>query len=82
MAAPTSTAAPTAVTRRSKMRYVQFGTTDMLVSECCAGTMMWGSFVEDKASAHAQLDALFEAGVNFIDTAEVGRRSRFIPYTA
>ena len=57
------------VTRRDKLRYVKFGTTDMMVSECCGGTMMLGSFVDSKASAHAQLDALVEEGVNFIDTA-------------
>ena len=59
------------VSRRTKLRYVQLGTTDMMVSECCGGTMMWGSFVESKQEAHAQLDALVEAGVNFIDTAEL-----------
>jgi len=32
---------------------------------------MWGSFVDSKEEAHAQLDALVNAGVNFIDTAEL-----------
>eukprot|EP00930_Biecheleria_cincta_P045228 TRINITY_DN31179_c0_g1_i1.p1 TRINITY_DN31179_c0_g1~~TRINITY_DN31179_c0_g1_i1.p1 ORF type:complete len:391 (+),score=60.08 TRINITY_DN31179_c0_g1_i1:69-1241(+) len=52
------------------MRYVKFGSSDMMVSEACVGTMMWGSF-NDEAEAFAQLDAAIEKGVNFIDTAEM-----------
>lgn len=33
--------------------------------------MTWGSFVEEEAEAHAQLDKLVELGVNFFDTAEM-----------
>ena len=43
----------------------------MKVTEVCAGTMTWGSFVEKEASAHAELDAFVAAGVNFLDTAEI-----------
>ena len=57
------------VTRRDTLRYVKFGTTDMMVSECCIGTMTWGSFIDDEAKAQAQLDAAIAAGANFIDTA-------------
>jgi aryl-alcohol dehydrogenase-like predicted oxidoreductase len=47
----------------------QIGT--MKVTEVCAGTMTWGSFVEKEASAHDELDAFVAAGVNFLDTAEI-----------
>jgi len=42
-----------------------------VVTELCAGTMTWGSFVKEEAEAHAQLDKLVELGVNFFDTAEI-----------
>ena len=32
-----------AVKRRQSIRRVKFGTTDLVVSELCAGTMTWGS---------------------------------------
>ena len=59
------------VTRRSELRKVKFGTSDMHVSELCVGSMTWGSYISDEAAAHAQLDAAFAAGANFIDTAEL-----------
>ncbi|MBL8485603.1 MAG: aldo/keto reductase [Rhodocyclaceae bacterium] len=40
------------------------------VSEICLGTMTWGT-QNSEADAHAQLDAAFAAGVNFVDTAEM-----------
>ena len=43
----------------------------MMVTEVCGGTMTWGSFVQEEADAHAQLDKLVELGVNFLDTAEL-----------
>ena len=43
----------------------------MHVTEVCAGTMTWGSFVEKEASAHEELDTFVKAGVNFLDTAEL-----------
>ena len=45
--------------------------TDILVSEVCLGTMMFGEQVS-KADAYAQLDmATKDYGLNFIDTAEL-----------
>ncbi len=40
------------------------------VSRVCLGTMTWGE-QNSEAEAHAQLDLALEAGVNFIDTAEL-----------
>jgi aryl-alcohol dehydrogenase-like predicted oxidoreductase len=37
------------VPRRAELRKVQFGTTDMLVTEVCGGTMTWGSFNDKEA---------------------------------
>lgn len=51
-------------------KYVKFGSSDMMVSELCLGTMVWGSFC-DEAEAFAQLDKAMEMGINFIDTAEM-----------
>ena len=48
----------------------QLGRTDIRVSALCLGTMTWGE-QNSEAEAHAQLDAALEAGVNFIDTAEM-----------
>lgn len=42
----------------------------MDVSEICLGTMTWGS-QNSEAEGHQQIDAALDAGVNFIDTAEV-----------
>lgn len=54
------------------MRYVKFGSSDMVVSEACLGTMMWGSFNTDEETVFSQLDtAILDKGVNFIDTAEM-----------
>ncbi len=60
------------------MRYRLLGRTGLYVSEICLGTMTYGGKgrwevvgrlgVEE---AHAQIKAAFEAGVNFIDTANV-----------
>lgn len=52
------------------MQYAPLGRSDMSVSRLCLGSMTWGSqntYVE----AAAQLDQALEAGVNFIDTAEM-----------
>lgn len=52
------------------MDYRQLGDSDLEVSELSLGTMTFGqqNSLED---AKAQLDLAFEAGVNFIDTAEM-----------
>lgn len=48
---------------------VKLGTSDLLVSSCCLGTMTWGNQNTD-AEAAAQLDLAWDRGVNFLDTAE------------
>lgn len=46
------------------------GRTDIAVSKICLGTMTWGH-QNTEAQAHEQLDAAFDAGVNFVDSAEM-----------
>jgi aryl-alcohol dehydrogenase-like predicted oxidoreductase len=63
------------------MRYNQLGNTGMFVSELCLGTMtfgeavsgsMWGAIAGlDQAGADAIVNRSLEAGINFIDTADV-----------
>ncbi|KQS68036.1 aldo/keto reductase [Rhizobium sp. Leaf371] len=52
------------------MQYKQLGRTGIEVSTICLGTMTWGS-QNTQDEAFAQLDASVEAGVNFLDTAEL-----------
>jgi aryl-alcohol dehydrogenase-like predicted oxidoreductase len=52
------------------MQYRQLGTTGLKVSKICLGTMTWGE-QNTEAEAHRQLDIAVDAGVNFIDTAEL-----------
>merc|ERR1719253_913334 len=52
------------------MDYRKLGSSDMLVSSCCLGTMTWGNQNTD-AEAAAQLDLAWDRGVNFLDTAEI-----------
>ncbi len=52
------------------MEYRQLGKTDIRVSELCLGSMTWGQ-QNSEAEAHQQLDYAMEAGMNFIDTAEM-----------
>ena len=52
------------------MRRNRLGRTDIDVSVLCLGTMTWGEQnTEDEA--HAQLDRALDAGINFIDCAEL-----------
>lgn len=37
----------------------------------CGGTMTWGSFNAEEPLAWEQMDALWDAGCNFFDTAEM-----------
>jgi aryl-alcohol dehydrogenase-like predicted oxidoreductase len=46
------------------------GQTDLRVSELCLGTMTFGE-QNTEADAFAQLDRAVDAGINFIDTAEI-----------
>jgi len=52
------------------MKTIQLGSSDLLVTPICLGTMTFGEQV-DEASAFAILDRSLERGVNFIDTAEM-----------
>lgn len=55
------------------MRYRQLGRTELQVSEVCLGTMTFG-WSADESASHAILDAALDAGVTFIDTADVYSR--------
>ncbi|MBT8446528.1 MAG: aldo/keto reductase, partial [Gammaproteobacteria bacterium] len=52
------------------MELRSLGATDLKVSRLCLGTMTWGR-QNTPGEAFEQLDAAVEAGVNFIDTAEI-----------
>jgi aryl-alcohol dehydrogenase-like predicted oxidoreductase len=52
------------------MEYTKLGRTDIKVSKICLGTMTWGE-QNTEAEAHEQLDYAVDAGINFIDTAEM-----------
>jgi len=52
------------------MNKVQLGTSDLHVTPICLGTMTFGEQVKE-ADAHAILSRSLDAGINFIDTAEM-----------
>lgn len=52
------------------MKLKPLGRTDLRVTELCLGTMTWGS-QNTEAEGHAQIDMALEAGLNFMDTAEI-----------
>lgn len=52
------------------MQYRQFGSTGLTVSRLCLGTMTFGLQTDAQVS-HQIMDRAAEAGVNFIDTADV-----------
>ena len=51
------------------MKHRRLGKSALYVSDICMGTMTFGSQTDEK-EAHRILDACFEAGINFYDTAE------------
>lgn len=53
------------VKRNSKLKYVQFGNSDLKVSECIIGSMTWGSWIKEEEEAYAQLDKAIEMGKVF-----------------
>ena len=55
------------------MDYRYLGQTDLRVSELCLGTMQFG-WTADEATSYDILDAAYEAGINFIDTADIYSR--------
>jgi len=52
------------------MRYRSFGRTGLKVSELCLGTMTFG-WTADEPTSRAIMDAAVDAGINFIDTADI-----------
>ena len=52
------------------MKYKKLGSSDLMVSEVCLGTMTFGE-QNTEAEAHQQLDFALANGINFIDTAEM-----------
>jgi 1-deoxyxylulose-5-phosphate synthase len=52
------------------MELTKFGRTGLTVSRMCLGTGTFGKQT-DEATAHRMLDKVAEAGVNFIDTADI-----------
>ncbi len=52
------------------MEYRKLGRTGLKVSELCLGTMTFG-WGADEPTSHAILDRAFDAGINFIDTADI-----------
>ena len=52
------------------MEYLQLGSSGLAVSPICLGTMMFGDRT-DAATSLRIIDAAHDAGVNFIDTADV-----------
>lgn len=52
------------------MKMNPLGRTGLMVSELCLGSMTWGT-QNTEAEGHAQIARALEAGVNFIDTAEM-----------
>src|SRR5271154_1645987 len=64
--------------RSPPMRYNTLGNTGLLVSDICLGTMTFGGKgfwtaigSQDQATADALIQTSIEAGINFIDTADV-----------
>lgn len=55
------------------MEYRRLGKTGLKVSELCLGTMTFG-WTSDEKNAYQVFDAAFDAGINFIDTADVYSR--------
>jgi aryl-alcohol dehydrogenase-like predicted oxidoreductase len=55
------------------MEYRNLGNTGVKVSELCLGSMQFGWTADEKTSKEV-LSAAFEAGINFIDTADVYSR--------
>ncbi|MDJ0639543.1 MAG: aldo/keto reductase [Paracoccaceae bacterium] len=52
------------------MARIALGRTGIEVENYCLGTMTWGTQTEE-AGAHAQIDRALDAGLDFLDTAEM-----------
>lgn len=55
------------------MEYCRLGRTGLKVSKLCLGTMQFG-WTADETLSHKILTVAFEAGINFIDTADIYSR--------
>ncbi len=55
------------------MQYQSLGRTGLQVSRLCLGTMTFG-WSADETTSHAIMDAAFDAGINFLDTADIYSR--------
>jgi len=52
------------------MKMMKLGRTDIEVSDWCLGTMTFGNQTP-QSDAHVQIDMALDAGINFLDTAEM-----------
>lgn len=52
------------------MQMKPLGRTGVMVSELCLGSMTWGTQTTE-SGGHAQIDRALDAGINFVDTAEM-----------
>lgn len=52
------------------MKMNRLGKTDLMVSELCLGTMTYGNQTPE-ADAHKQMEMSLDAGINFLDAAEM-----------
>lgn len=52
------------------MTRITLGRTDIEVSDYCLGTMTWGTQTPE-AEAHTQIERALDAGIDFLDTAEM-----------
>lgn len=52
------------------MQKIALGRSDIMVTDWCLGTMTYGNQT-DRADAYAQIDMALDAGINFLDTAEM-----------
>lgn len=52
------------------MKMIPLGRSDIQVSDWCLGTMTFGNQTPE-ADAHTQIDTALDAGINFLDTAEM-----------
>ena len=61
--------------KRVLMQFTKFGQTGLTVSRMILGTGTFGKQT-DETEAHRMLDKAAEAGINFIDTADVRERNQ------
>ena len=52
------------------MRQIALGSTDMMITDYCLGTMTWGNQTPE-LDAHRQMDMALDAGITIVDTAEM-----------